>query len=80
MDVGQRIARLRSRNNLSQLELAHRAGVPLSTINYIERGVRKGERLSVDTIRRIARALGVSLDYLCGMYDDENETESASRG
>ena len=70
MTIGERIAHLRRRKGLSQPELARQAGVPLSTLNYVERGIRKGEGLSVETIRRIARALGVSLDYLCGMYAD----------
>ena len=71
MTIGERIAHLRRRKGLSQPELARQAGVPLSTLNYVERGIRKGEGLRVETIRRIARALDVSLDYLCGMYADE---------
>ena len=71
MNIGERIAHLRSRKGLSQPDLARQAGVPLSTLNYVERGIRKGEGLSVGTIRRIARSLGVSLDYLCGMYVDD---------
>ena len=70
MTIGERITHLRRRKGLSQPGLARQAGVPLSTLNYVERGIRKGEGLSVETIRRIARSLGVSLDYLCGMYAD----------
>jgi XRE family transcriptional regulator, master regulator for biofilm formation len=73
MTIGERIMQLRIKNGMSQTALAHKAGVPLSTINMLESGVRKGEGLSVDTARKIARALVVTLDYLCGAYDDDSE-------
>jgi transcriptional regulator with XRE-family HTH domain len=72
LTMGERIAKLRQRRGMTPSELSKRANVPLSTLSVIERGKRKGEGLSVATAKRIAEALGVSLDYLAGMYEDED--------
>ena len=71
MTIGERINQLRVRNNLSQSELGRRAGVPVSTISMLESGIRSGDTMSVDTARKLARALSVTMDFLCGVYDDE---------
>lgn len=71
MTIGERIKQLRARHQLSQSELARRAGVPVSTISMLEAGIRSGEGLSVGTARKMARALSVTMDFLCGVYDDE---------
>ena len=81
MTMGERIEHLRNRRGMSQSALAEKAKVPLSTINMVEAGVRKGEGLRVETVRRIAHALGVTLDELCGMHElyegEESELEPA---
>ncbi len=71
MTIGERILQLRNRQHLTQSALAKKAGVPVSTISMLESGFRKGEGLSVDTAKKIARALVVTLDHLCGMYEEE---------
>jgi transcriptional regulator with XRE-family HTH domain len=71
MTIGERVAHLRVKRHMRQTDLAKAANVPLSTINMLESGIRKGEGLSVETAKKIARALGVSLDHLVGMYEDE---------
>ncbi len=73
MTIGERINQLRARNNLSQSELGRRAGVPVSTISMLESGIRSGDTMSVDTARKLARALSVTMDFLCGVYDDEEQ-------
>ena len=70
--MGERIATQRARRGLTPSELAKRAKIPLSTLSVVERGIRKGEGLSVATAKRLAEALGVSLDYLAGMYEDQD--------
>ena len=72
MTIGERIALLRNKRNMRQSDLAREASIPLSTINMLEAGVRSGEGLSVKTARKIANALGVTLDYLCGPYEEED--------
>ena len=72
MTIGERIRQLRNKRDMTQLALAKKAGVPVSTISMLEAGVRKGEGLSVETAKKIAKALVVTLDHLTGMYEDEN--------
>lgn len=71
LTMGERIAKIRERRGLTPSELAKRAKIPLSTLSVVERGIRKGEGLSVATAKRLAETLGVTLDYLSGMYEDE---------
>lgn len=70
--MGERIVKLREQKGWRQSDLAKLARMPLSTLNMIERGVRQGDGLSVGTAKRLAKALGVALDYLVGMYEDED--------
>jgi transcriptional regulator with XRE-family HTH domain len=78
MTIGERIAQLRTKRHMSQSALSKAAGVPLSVINMLEAGVRSGENLRVETARKIANALTVTLDYLCGVHeDDESESLAA---
>jgi transcriptional regulator with XRE-family HTH domain len=79
MTIGERVEQLRSKRGMRQSALAEAAHVPLSTINMLEAGVRSGEGLRVKTARRIANALGVTLDFLCGPYEeDDSEFEPAT--
>ncbi len=58
--LGQRLRRLRKERGLSQRDLA-RAGVSYAYVSRIEKGTRQP---SVKVLRRLARALGVSAEYL----------------
>lgn len=73
--VGERIKRLRRSRNLSLRQLAEAAKVPVSTLSAIESGERFGRNLTLETGKRLARALGISLDVIAGVYDEE-ELES----
>jgi transcriptional regulator with XRE-family HTH domain len=70
---GDRLIYLRKERGWSQTELATKAGVPVPTVNALEHGTRKGKRVAVEIAQRLARALGVSLDYLTGMYEEEEK-------
>ena len=59
--VGARVARLRHQVGITQGALSTRAGVARATVNRIERGRLVPE---VETLRRLADALGVSLPSL----------------
>jgi transcriptional regulator with XRE-family HTH domain len=76
--VGERIRRVRQSRHLTISALADLAKVPQSTISEVERGSRGGANLTVDTIRRLARAMGVSIDVLAGTYDEIEEDEPAA--
>ena len=60
--IGNRIKKLRQKNKLTQEKLAIKAGVPYTTLTKIESGVIK--RPAVQTMAKIAKALGVTLDNL----------------
>lgn len=61
--LAHRLRRLRLERNLSVRNLARRAGVSVSYVYAVESGVRGTH---VVKLRRIAAALGVSLQDLCG--------------
>ena len=58
------IKKLRKQHKLSQEELAKKADITYSTLIKIESGANKNPTL--ETIRKIAGAFGVSLDELAG--------------
>lgn len=60
--IGKNIKRLRQQKKLSQEKLARLADISLNTLTKIESGFTK--RPSIQTIKQIADALGVSLDAL----------------
>lgn len=60
--IGNKIKKLRHRNNLTQEKLAIKAGVPYTTLTKIESGVIK--KPAVQTMAKIAKALGVSIEDL----------------
>ena len=69
---GQRVKRMRERRGLSVQELATRAQTTYQTIWRIERGELKEPGIGL--AQRIARALGVGVDYLIGMFSEEDSS------
>jgi transcriptional regulator with XRE-family HTH domain len=76
MTMADRIRRMRDKRGLSPAALAKLSGVPLSTLSVIDSGKRQGANLTVATASKIAAALGVSLDYLAGMYDEVEDEQT----
>jgi transcriptional regulator with XRE-family HTH domain len=68
---GERMRYLRTQRGWSRRQLAAAAGVQYVTLCMLERGARSGKGVSVEIAQRLARTLGVSLDYLTGMYSEE---------
>ncbi|MDK1476154.1 helix-turn-helix domain-containing protein [Streptomyces sp. 549] len=62
--IGDRIARLRNRRDLTQERLAEAAGLCVDVVRKLEQGRRQTARLS--TINRLARALDVEPSVLIG--------------
>lgn len=62
--IGDRIRNLREFRDLTQEELAARAGVHVDTIRKLEQGQRQSAR--INTARALARALDVQLERLVG--------------
>lgn len=62
--IGDRIKSLREFRDVTQEELAARAGVHVDTIRKLEQGARQSAR--INTLRALARALDVQLERLVG--------------
>jgi len=62
-----RLRKTRLDRGLSQTDLADRAGFQPSAISHFETGTRAP---SFDNLRKLADALGVSIDYLLGRQDE----------
>jgi len=71
--LGQRLKQYRELADLSQNELAQRSGVPRPTITNLESGAQSG--LTLENARKLARALGISIDMLAGKGEEETERE-----
>jgi transcriptional regulator with XRE-family HTH domain len=73
--IGERIKQWRERYGWSQNELARRANVPQALISRLESGQR--DTVTTDVAKRLARALGVGIDYLVGTWDTAEEAAMA---
>lgn len=69
--LGERIKYWRERRGLSQRALAQQARVDVAWINRLESGIKSN--ISFEAARRIAYVLQISLDYLAGVYNGEQE-------
>ena len=76
MDLGGKIKRAREQSGMTQAELAKKAGVKQARISLWESGKR--QQMSLENLRSIARALGVSADYIIGTWEDLEEEAAAS--
>ena len=70
MHIGKKVYRLRRERQLSQKELADRAGISQPVISRLETDERSN--VNADVLKRLAKALGCTTDYLVGMYEDED--------
>lgn len=64
LSVGKRLARLRDIRELTQEQLAERAGVSIDTIRRLEQGTQRGARIT--TYQKLAAALDIELAHLLG--------------
>ena len=67
-----RLKQVREMRQLTQEKLAECAGMPPSSIAHFEIGSRKP---SFDTLRRLADALEITMDFLSGRVDDPSLTQ-----
>ena len=73
MTLGDRIKKQRARRGFTQEELASKADVPRPRITELE--MNRRTKVASDVLRRLARALGCTTDYLVGMNEDEQDSE-----
>ena len=70
MTFGERLRQFRELAKMSQSELARRANIPQPVVSDVESGRQKS--VNLETARRIARALGVTLNLLAGTGEEED--------
>jgi XRE family transcriptional regulator of biofilm formation len=69
MPLGRRLYRKRLERGLTQTDLARQVRVPQSFISRLEAGIK--DYPSVEVLKRLARVLGCTTDYLVGMDVEE---------
>ena len=72
MKFGEKITKLKKDRKISQIELANTTGISRDAISKYERG---DVSPSVEYAKRIANALGVSLDYLVSDNEQEDDLD-----
>jgi transcriptional regulator with XRE-family HTH domain len=80
MHIGERIQQLRAQRGWSQNELAKQAKLYQALISRLENQVQ--DTLHPEALKKLAKTLGVSADYLIGMYEDVDDrtVKPARRG
>lgn len=74
-NMALRIREAMHERNMTQATLIELTDIPKSTLTRI---LHDGSDPSFDQIYRIAKALGMSIDQLCGRVQEEDVPESAS--
>jgi transcriptional regulator with XRE-family HTH domain len=69
MMLAHQIKQRREQLGLSQSELAQLAEIPQPRLSEYERGAKT--EMTLGTAKRLARALGCSIDYLANTWDAE---------
>lgn len=67
-NIGKRIFHLRKSLNLTQKELAKKAGITEATLSRYENNRRKPK---AEVVKKIAEVLGCTTDYLLGQSDNK---------
>ena len=69
MTLGDRIKATREKRGWSQNELSRLSGVRQALLSELESG-KKDDTTGL-ALKRLAMTLGVTVDFLVGMYDDQ---------
>lgn len=67
---GDKLKELRVKHNWTQEDLARVSGVKIATIQKLEARYNNIRKAQFDTLYGIARAFGVSIEYLVGVSND----------
>ena len=77
MHIGEHLRRQRLQWGFMQTAFAEPSRVRQSLISRLENGTHDSP--SADNLRRSARALGCTTDYLVGMHEDDDEAPAYLR-
>lgn len=75
MQLAIRVQALREQRGLNQKELAEASGITQATISRIESG--QVEELKSESLKGLAKGLGVTVDYLVGRTDKQSASDIA---
>jgi transcriptional regulator with XRE-family HTH domain len=73
--LGYNLAHLRTRAGMTQVVLAKRSGISRSTITFLETRYNGHDNAKLETLRALARALGVTVADIIGT--DKRPSRSA---
>jgi len=73
MSLGKRVQKLREERGMNQRQLAEACGLTQATISRIESG--QVVQLKSEAMKRLARCLGVTTDFLTGNTDNMTSSE-----
>ncbi len=65
---GPQLKKLRKKKGLTQVQLAESVGITHGTISRLEKGHIK--EVGSETVKKIAKSLGVTMDYLLGTTEE----------
>ena len=71
LGIGERIKRCRSTLGMSKAKLAAKAGLTRASITYYE---NRDTKPTLQSLKKLAEALGVSVDYLIGLEKGPKDT------
>ena len=74
MTLGEKLKTLRAQHGWSQRDLAERAQVRQALISYLESG--KQADTTGANLRKLAAALGCTVDYLAGVYNGSADPDA----
>lgn len=69
MNIAERLRNLRKERGFTQIKMQMLTGIDQSDYSKLERGKRY---YTFEQCRKIALALGTSMDYLTGLTDEKN--------
>ena len=73
----ERVKILMGKHGWSMRDLSRQSGIPYSTIyDVLESGKTQPDNLTARNLKRLARTLGTSIDYLVGTWEDDRGTLS----
>lgn len=75
MGIGSKLTQIMKEQNTNANELAAKAGIPAQTVYSLIR--RDASKVDIDTLIKIAHALGVTAEYFCSEEIDEPQTIAA---
>ena len=71
-----RVKILMSKHEWSMRDLSRQSGIPYSTIyDVLESGKTQPDNLTARNLKRLARTLGTSIDYLVGTWEEDGQRE-----